>query len=76
MVGKGIDRLQVEITERTVHRTATAHPGHLLRVDPAIGGRRCTQAHGLERRLGLGKTRLDTRTVVQLHQQAFSSGSG
>ncbi|SST11202.1 Uncharacterised protein [Acinetobacter baumannii] len=70
-MGEGVQRLQVVVAEGAAHVAATAHAGHLLRVDPAVHRGRRTQAHRLEARRLLAEAGVDAGAIVEFHQQAF-----
>src|SRR5690606_33109248 len=63
VMGKGVQRRQVEVPQSAAHAAATAHAGHLLRIDPAVDRRWRADAHGLK--LMFAEAGLDARAVIQ-----------
>ncbi|MNF57191.1 hypothetical protein D3C84_387080 [compost metagenome] len=69
MVGEGADSSEVEVPQDAAHLAVAGDAGDLLRIDPAIGGRRRADAHRLEGRLLFAEAGIDAGAVIQLHQQ-------
>ncbi|MCY1540647.1 hypothetical protein D9M68_762990 [compost metagenome] len=69
VMGEGADLCEIEFPQGAAHLAATGDAGDLLRIDPAIGGRRRADAHRLEGRLPFAEAGIDAGAVIQLHQQ-------